>query len=182
MTLEHTNELFQYNRWANARVRKAGAALSPAQQLQDLGNSFRSIRDTLAHIYGAEWIWLERWLGVSPPALPAADQFPTVAALETPWIEVERRQAEFIERLDAAALERTIAYTNTKGRPFAYSLRHMLAHVVNHSTYHRGQITTMLRQLGAPPVSTDLLLFFDEIGEGGGASQAAVVQHSGGRK
>ena len=53
-------------------------------------------------------------------------------------------------------------YRNLRGEFYSYPLWQQLAHVVNHSTYHRGQVTTMLRQLGAAAVSTDLLLYYDE--------------------
>lgn len=68
----------------------------------------------------------------------------------------------YLESLTEAELDEGIAYRNTKGQPFAYPLRQILRHVVNHSTYHRGQVTTMLRQLRTEPVSTDLLVYYDE--------------------
>jgi len=153
--------LYDYNRWANAVVLDAAATLTQEQFTRDLGNSFRSVRDTLAHILGAEWIWLERWKGASPKGLLEATDFPSVEALRTRWNEVERDRTAFL--LTAAnRLEETISYVNTRGRTFAYPLWQMMVHVVNHSTYHRGQITTLLRQLGSKPVSTDLLLFYDQ--------------------
>jgi uncharacterized damage-inducible protein DinB len=59
-------ELYQYNRWANDRVFEAVAALSPKDFTKDLDNSHPSVRDTLTHIISGEWIWLQRWKGVSP--------------------------------------------------------------------------------------------------------------------
>ncbi len=73
-----------------------------------------------------------------------------------------REQMEFINHLTEAALEQEISYINFKSQNWRYPLARMLQHVVNHSTYHRGQVATMLRQLGAAPVSTDFLLFFDQ--------------------
>ena len=74
---------------------------------------------------------------------------------------MERGQTEFLDALDPDRLGEVISYVNLKGDTFAYPLRRMLQHVVNHATYHRGQITTLLRQLGATPLSTDLLLYDD---------------------
>ena len=51
---------------------------------------FRSVRDTLAHIMGAQWIWLERFHGRSPTGLPKADQYPDLASLRARWAEIER--------------------------------------------------------------------------------------------
>lgn len=153
--------LYQYNTWANGRVFDATAALPPEAFLRDLGNSFPSIRDTLVHIVGAEWVWLERWHGNSPPRLPPGSDFSSHDAVRARWAEVERDQARYLAALTEDILAREVAYTNLKGQPFRYPLWQQLLHVVNHSTYHRGQVTTMLRQLGARPVSTDLLVFYD---------------------
>ncbi|MGH7493517.1 MAG: DinB family protein [bacterium] len=154
--------LYEYNHWANAQTLTAVSPLNPGQFAQNLSSSFPSVRDTLVHILGAEWIWLERWRGVSPPALLNAQDFPTLEIIKARWSEVERERNDFINQLTDESLSRRIAYLNTKGQRWEYALGQMLQHVVNHSTYHRGQITTMLRQLGQKPASTDFLLHLDE--------------------
>lgn len=68
-----------------------------------------------------------------------------------------------VERLTV----RRIAYVNTKGERWEYPLGRLMQHVVNHSTYHRGQVTTLLRQLGVKPLATDLLVFHDQAEKGG---------------
>jgi len=65
MTAEDIRNLFDYNAWANHRSLEAAAALTPEQFTRDLGSSFKSVRDTLAHIAAAEWIWFERFHGLS---------------------------------------------------------------------------------------------------------------------
>ena len=154
--------LFAYNRWANARTLSAAARLTPDQFTRDLGSSFASVRDTLVHIYGAEWIWLARWKGTSPTTAIVAADIPDVAALAARWRTVEEEQAAFIKDLTDADIERLIEYANLKGDRFINPLGPLMQHLVNHSTYHRGQVTTMLRQLGATPVSTDLVTFLRE--------------------
>jgi len=124
-------------------------------------NSHRSVRDTLAHILAAEWIWLERWRGVSPRSLLNPSDFGTVDSLKTRWAEVEKDYSEFTSRLSDELLTRVISYRNTKGEEWAYPLGQMIQHVMNHSTYHRGQVTTLLRQLGAAALPLDLLVFMD---------------------
>ncbi len=162
MDLVTFQELYGYNRWANARSLQAASAVSPADFTKEVGGSFASLRGTLAHLYGAEWIWLERWRGNSPRSLPFSIDFPDVETIRSRWQDVEREQREFLDTLDSARLAEVISYVNLKGETFAYPLRRMLQHVVNHSSYHRGQIATLLRQLGAAPLSTDLLLYDDE--------------------
>lgn len=163
MDLERVRALYDFNRWANGRVLEAADKLSPEQFTKDLKNSFPSVRDTLVHIMAAEWIWLERWRGTSPKALLNASEFPTVSTIRTRWGEVEREQREFISGVTEESLKRVVAYINLKGDPYKYPLWQLLQHLVNHSTYHRGQVTTMLRQLGAQPVETDFLVYFDTV-------------------
>jgi uncharacterized damage-inducible protein DinB len=164
MTTHDIRLLFAYNRWANARMLAAVARLSPDQLTRDLGNSFASVRDTLVHIYGAEWIWLERWKGTSPTAAVAASDFPDVATLAARWKTLEDEQSAFIKDLTDADLEQPIEYANLKGDRFINPLGPLMQHLVNHSTYHRGQITTLVRQLGAAPAGTDLVTFLRERG------------------
>ncbi len=69
---------------------------------------------------------------------------------------------QFIEALTPQRLREELAYINLKGQRYSYPLWQQLVHVVNHSSYHRGQVTTLLRQLGDEAVSTDFLVYFDE--------------------
>ena len=153
--------LYDYNRWANARVLAAVSKLTAEQYTRDLSNSFSSVRDTLTHILGAEWIWLARWKGKSPKSLLDPVDFPTLEALKASWAKIEVEQMDFVNNVTGESLNKMISYVNTKGKTWTYALWQMLQHLVNHSTYHRGQITTMLRQLGVEPAATDFLLFFD---------------------
>src|SRR5216684_5783071 len=108
-------ELFAYNYWARDRQIEACAALSQEQFQRPLGNSFSSLRDTLAHLIGAEWLWLERWRGRSPRALLAAEEFPTLAAARERWGTVERGVREYLARLSEEVLTRPLSYVNLKG-------------------------------------------------------------------
>jgi len=162
MDVQDFRLLYEYNSWANQRTLDSCNVLTGEQFTRDLGSSFRSVRDTLAHIYGAEWLWLERWHGRIPNALPLSSNFPDLASLRSRWTELETNLHTFISSLTSSELERIIKYKNTQGVPFEGPLWPMLQHVVNHSSYHRGQIATLLRQLGAKPVSTDLIAFHRE--------------------
>ncbi len=161
MLPETIRELYAYNLWANQRALTSVAPLPSEQFTRGMGNSFSSVRDTLAHILGTEWIWLERWLGRSPKAFLPASDFPTVEAIRERWDTVEQDRSRFIESLTPDQLQQSIAYINTHGERFSYLLWQQMAHVVNHSSYHRGQVTTLLRQLGAEPQSTDFLSYYD---------------------
>ena len=157
--------LYRYNRWANATILKAVAPLSAEDFSRKLGGSFPSVRETVVHIMGAEWIWLRRWKAVSPPALLSAAEFPDLNSIKRKWPEIETEQMDFVAGITDTALHQPLKYVNLKGQPFEYPLGCVMQHLVNHGSYHRGQVTNFLRQLGAQPVATDLLVYFDVEGK-----------------
>lgn len=160
MNLSYLRELIEYHYWARDRMLDAVTALSPEQYARTLGGSFGSVRDTLNHVYGAEVLWLERWRGTSPTGFPSA--LPqSVADLRLAWETQEAALRRFVQDLTESDLLRVIAYRNLAGVPGESALWEMLAHVVNHATYHRGQVTTLLRLLeAAPPQGTDLIAYY----------------------
>jgi uncharacterized damage-inducible protein DinB len=156
---DELRELYAFNRWANARMLDAAAQLGEEQFTRDLGSSFGSLRDTLLHILSAEWIWLERWHGSSPNRLPEGWDSADLNVLRVLWRGVEERQSRFLEALDDSRLDEVLAYRTFAGDPYTSPLGQLLRHVVNHSSYHRGQAATLLRQLGVTPPATDLVLY-----------------------
>ena len=153
---------FEYDRWANARMLGAVAGISSEAFLKDLGSSFGSIRSTAVHIVSAEWAWLERWNGTSPKQMLDPLDFPDVAALRARWAQLEHDQQDFLQKLTPERLEADLDYFNLQGEAVTLPLWQQMLHLVNHSSYHRGQITAMLRQVGAKPVATDLIGFYRE--------------------
>lgn len=166
VVLRELQELYAYNRWANRRILGAASALSAEERGRDLGSSFPSVQGTLAHVLSAEWIWLERWNGRSPTGVPLDWDLADWAALERRWNEVEQARAHFVAALAGPDLARVVDYRATDGTPYAAPLGQLLRHVVNHSTYHRGQVVTMLRQLGARAPSTDMVVYYRELSAG----------------
>ena len=169
MTKDDLQLIFEYDRWANNRVLQAASALSVEQFTRDLGGSFRSVRDTLVHIIGGEWIWLTYWnapshshafladLRTRRDALFTPDTFPNIAAVQLKWAEIEKDQIEFVNRVTNESLEKMLPFRTTQIR-----LAHLMQHLANHSTYHRGQIALMMRQLDAEPLATDFHVFLVE--------------------
>ena len=161
MTATDIATLIDYHYWARDRLLDAVDALTPEQLNRDLGSSFKSVRETLVHLYSAEWGWYERWQGRSPTAPLPVDQFPDVASIRDAWRAHERLVRDYIASLGDEGLERVISYTLLSGATGLTPVWQMVQHVVNHASYHRGQITTMLRQLGAAPAkSMDLIAFY----------------------
>jgi uncharacterized damage-inducible protein DinB len=162
MDLATIGALYRYNSWANERVLNAVSRVAQADFIRDLKSSHRSIRDTLTHVVWSEWIWLQRWKGVSPTTVFSPADFPTAESLRERFQTVAAERSAFMGQLAAERLLQVVEYTNIKGEIWRYPLWQQLYHVVNHSTYHRGQVALMLRQLGAAPTATDFLVYYDE--------------------
>lgn len=160
--IEEIRELYAYTTWANDRVLGAVATLDAAAFTRDLGSSFPSVRDTLLHLLAVDWVWLARWQGESPSAMPDSWDLSSFAAIRAKWLEVQRARAGFVAGLSDADLVRPLPYRTRKGEAHVNTYGEMLRHVVNHTTHHRGQLVTMLRQLGRPGVDTDLIVFYWE--------------------
>jgi uncharacterized damage-inducible protein DinB len=158
---EFIRTLYAYNTWANERILSTSAQLTPERFLADGGASFGSVRDTLVHTMGAQWIWLSRWQGVSPRAVFSAHDFPDLAAIRARWAEIEHDTHLFVGALAGDSLARVIAYTNTKGKPFAYPLWQLMFHQVNHATQHRSEMAALLTQSGHSPGDLDFVRYLD---------------------
>ena len=159
MSVSEITDLYAYTEWANDRMFAAVARLSDDQYTRELTSSYPTVRDTLGHIVSAEWIWLQRWNGTSPASPPPWTVAPAVTTLEREMRAVIEQRRAFLATLDDESLARPLSYRTLGGSSFTNRLFDVLLHVVNHSSYHRGQLTTMLRQVGAEPPSTDLILF-----------------------
>src|SRR2546430_11787097 len=88
--LDVIRSMYRYNEWANRRILDTSAGLTPAQLLEGGGASFDSIRDTLVHTMGAQWVYLERWQGRSPRAFFDAASFPDLHPIRARWDGIER--------------------------------------------------------------------------------------------
>lgn len=162
MNHRHLTELLEYHYWAQERVFDACEALTPEQFTRDLGNSFKSVRDTLVHIHFAECIWHARW-AQEPFTPPTPEMFPDLESVRQASTSHEAKMRASLERLGQDGINQMLEYSSRFDSKNHRSLNwHMFQHVVNHSTYHRGQVTMMLRLLGAKPAGTDLIVFYWE--------------------
>ena len=166
MSTEYIRTLYQYSAWANGRILDTAAGLAPGQLIEGAGASYGSVRDTLVHTMSAQWIWLQRWKGVSPRAGLRAADFPDLDAIRTHWAALERETRDFVDGLGEAQLARVISYTNTRGEEWAYPLWQMLIHQVNHATQHRSEAAMLLTQMGHSPGDLDLLVYMDAVNAG----------------
>jgi uncharacterized damage-inducible protein DinB len=163
MTPEYIRVLIDYNYSARDRILASAHQLSQEELTRPVASSFGSVLDTLIHMHFAEWIWYQRWQGVSPTAGPDTTQLTSVVALRDAWHPLEGQIRAFVESLGPMGLSRVIDYKLLSGLAASSPYWQMIVHVVNHGAYHRGQIATMLRVIGAKAAqSTDIIVFFRE--------------------
>jgi uncharacterized damage-inducible protein DinB len=145
-----------YMRWADRTLLAPCAELTPAQYTLELGGSFPTVQATIAHVAGAAKLWSLRLGG-----LPYAGLLPSAGIPDVPTALA--RLGEAYEIFEAVAPDwdahrvALFTYTNLAGVVTTKPRWQIFRHIVNHGTYHRGQIANMLRQLGVKPPSTDLL-------------------------
>ena len=159
MSPDEVRFLYEYTRWADDRALEAAGKLTPEQWAKDLGSSMKSVRDTLVHLLSGQWIWLQRWKGSTPQGMWNAVDFSDAVSLVKRRDDLLLDQANFLSGLTEESLKKDVKYINTKGQTFSYPLWQLMLHAVNHSSYHRGQVTTLIRQAGGQPLSSDLVQY-----------------------
>ncbi len=170
MLLEQIQLLSRYNEVMNRRVYDTAAQLSAAELEIDRGAFFRSISGTLNHIYVADIIWLQRFSTHSSKhvALHAVAQlerpdslrtilYADFAALFSARQSLDQTILDWTTEISVADLEYLLSYHNMKGEASTKKFGSLILHFFNHQTHHRGQVTTLLSQLGLDVGVTDLL-------------------------
>lgn len=161
MTLPNLfREYAAYNVWANQRL--LGWLQSKPEELltKEIPSSFPSLRATLLHIWGAQHIWLKRLQGESPTQFIANEFTGSDEAVLEGLLDSTHALSAFVNARDDAFFASHTAYTHTNGNPYDQANAEILLHVHQHSTYHRGQIVTIARNLGlTDPPPTDYILY-----------------------
>lgn len=162
MNTQDILSLYKYNQWANGKILRSAANVTPEQFLADASYPHGGLRGTLTHILFAQWIWRNRWQGTSPTVRIQPDEFPTFESFHRRWSEEESLLMEFVNSLTDERLNSVLQYKNTKGVPHEQILWKMMAHVVNHGTQHRAEAAALLTDYGCSPGDVDMIYFFDE--------------------
>lgn len=153
-------ELFDYNAWAHRTMFDAVALLPDEQYFRDLKSSYGGVHGTLCHIVWAEQLWLHRWKRLPNPAVAQGTDLRALAEVRARWEAVEAERRTFVATLTDGGLDDTRLVKPSTGGEYVHTFRQMFRHFINHSSYHRGQIVTFLRQLGHQAPSTDLILYY----------------------
>jgi uncharacterized damage-inducible protein DinB len=159
ITLSTLHLLYDYHYWANARLLRPCEALTPEQWDRSLGHSWDSVHGLAVHMLAAETIWLARWQGESPHALRKPAEFPTLGDVRREWDRVEADMRAFLEECSDARINEPLTYTNTRGETHTAMLGHLMLHVANHGTHHRGELAAMLALLNVVHPEEDLLFY-----------------------
>ncbi len=147
-----------YNAWMNRKLYEAAAGLPDEMRKRDLGAFFKSLHGTLNHILFADLIFLARFTGSAMPEGDFGgelhDDFETLrAGHET----TDARILDWVAGLDRAWLGETLTFTSMiDGVTRSLPRWAMVTQMFNHQTHHRGQATTLLKQLGVDPGITDI--------------------------
>jgi uncharacterized damage-inducible protein DinB len=149
----------EFHAWATQKVLDSVAPLSKEELLRDMQTSHSSVWGTLDHTYRADALWLKRLQGEGNATLASVDAAEDLAGLRRIWSDTQAGFISFAGSLNDTDWTRGIEYRFLSGQEGSSPIYETLLHVVNHGTFHRGQIVGMLRQLGAKPIATDFLTY-----------------------
>ncbi len=153
-------QLLLYTLWADRICLKAVEEVRPEDLVRAAGTSFGSLLGTLAHMLQAQRRWLARFEGKNAEPRPETGEFPDLRSLGAAWAETSAELEFFLAALTGEQVANDLAWTDTAGAAHVRPLWQPVVHLVNHASYHRGQVVSLLRQMGYTPPSTDLIDFF----------------------
>lgn len=146
-----------YNQWAHVKLLDLIGTLSEEQQHAIIPSSFDSLYKTVFHVWGAESLWLGR-LNQEPITITGDPFNESMEKLSASLKAIDQLWVEWVKSRNAEQLVQKLNYQNKAGVPFTQSYDLLLQHIFNHSTYHNGQLVTMLRALGVKGLpSTDFV-------------------------
>ena len=149
-----------FNRWANQLIFECLGKLTEEQVNQEIISSFPSIYKTVQHLWLAEEAWWKRLKLVEQPDLESAKFTGPFNEMVKKWEKQSIEWADWVNNANEVQLTHVFAYQNTKREQFKQPVFEVLMHVFNHATYHRGQLVTMLRQLGVEKIpATDFIAY-----------------------
>jgi len=163
MELERIRGSWNYHWWGNRKLFDIVSGLGEDTAARALGTqfSFPSLKGMLAHIHGADRIWLERWMGKKPVKLLGDGDFASLADLRKRWDDLEAEQHDFVDALTPSELQRVVVHTGLDGKvTFRQPLWELVQHVVNHATHHRSELATMITMVKGSPPSTDMIIYY----------------------
>jgi uncharacterized damage-inducible protein DinB len=161
MFLQSIHSLAHYNLWANEQLSLRLQTLTEEQFHADIVSSFPSIVKTLAHVHGAEDVWHQRLRNIGPTVFYKLPENASGAVEIGKWLDASRALTETILSYNEEQLNESINYFDSRGQGHGNFRWQMIQHCVNHSSYHRGQLITMMRQVGVTLIpNSDMISFY----------------------
>ncbi len=150
-----THKLLQYNTWANRLIADQVETFPADLFDKHVGGSFGSIKAVMIHLLESDYLWLYRWKGNPLAAIPAW-QHTDIHSIKKIWTPLQDEMVALSQKIDPA---QNIHFITRKGIPFDLPFHEIATHLSHHGSYHRGQLTNMIRDLGQKPVATDYFIF-----------------------
>ena len=150
----------QFMKWADDTMLAALSQVPQDKVSHDLGSSFKSLFGTLSHVYRGELIWLKRVQGDKDAKLADVESPADLSTLGQAWPALHQAWMDWSHSLSNEGFEEPLVFRSIQGAEAQLPLWQIVLHVVNHGSYHRGQVAAMLRQSGIQPPGTDLLTFY----------------------
>jgi uncharacterized damage-inducible protein DinB len=150
-----------YSQWASERCIEAVRPLTSEEQNRHMYTSHQSVLGTLVHIYQSDRVWLSRLSGSPRFTLADLDEVFTLDSLAEAWKKLSGDFQNWAGALSDEAVDSILKYVNLQGNHYQQPVWKLVLHVVNHASYHRGQVTTLLRQLNHIPAVTDLAAYYN---------------------
>ena len=157
---ETTRMLARYNAWANKLIFDAVAALPAGEARKERPTLFKTMVNTLNHLYVTDLIWQAHLEG-REHGIPALNTVlhPDLAELWQAQRKIDAWYIAWADALTAAAAEEVVGFTLIGGNKGAMRRAEIMLHVVNHTSYHRGWVADMFYQVPRNPPSSDLPAF-----------------------
>ncbi|MGK7391203.1 MAG: DinB family protein [Candidatus Cyclobacteriaceae bacterium M2_1C_046] len=150
---KHFLELFEYNHWANIRMLAV---------LEDENVDDKELLKLFSHLISSQIIWLHRIKDMPTSPFPLWEKY-KLRELKSMVYESSGNWINYVrEEHRGETFEEMIFYKNSEGVKFETTIRHIITHVINHSTYHRAQMAIRLRNFDITPPVTDFIAYSRE--------------------
>ncbi len=152
----------RYNAWASRKCLDSARILALEDLNRNLGAAYPTVAATIGHIFQADDAWYSRITGTPRLTSSVPGEQWTIEAFDRDWLPLLDRYVAMAEGLTEDGWNRVVSYRNLQGEPYENTVRHILLHLVNHDSFHRGQVSAFLRQLGHKPAWIDLMAYYRE--------------------
>jgi uncharacterized damage-inducible protein DinB len=143
--------MLDFQAWADARILRAAELVADGEYFRDRAMGVGSIHDLLVHAMATQAMWLRRFKGDSGCSVEDARKYPARRDVVKQWPIVHSQLSEFVGAQTVSTLRGIVCYQSAAAREYYFPLDRLLMHMLDESTYHRGQLNLMIRSAGGKP-------------------------------